>query len=165
MIDFFEMHRNIFGVCPQCKGLFRLSDSRVFLKTKPTPDWMDNLDKKNACLDRMEERIAEQEAELRAKAQERGRLQAQRTINKLDPIFHPMRLNPDDAKVIFHPVDFVVFDGMKLTKSAKRILLLDKATREVQQRALQRSIEKTIEKGNLDWETLRVNEDGKIERD
>ena len=39
-----------------------------------------------------------------------------------------VKTNPDDAKVIFHPVDFVVFNGMKAGSNGdalKSIILLD----------------------------------------
>jgi predicted Holliday junction resolvase-like endonuclease len=157
IMDYFEMHRSLFGLCPKCHNLFRLSESRVFLKTKPTPDWMDSLQRKSGCLDRLQERLQQEEGALREEAREKGRQQAQRLIKKVDPIFRPQGLNPDDAKD-------VVFDGMKLADHTKRIVLLDRQTKEHQQKALQKSIEKTIEKGRFDWETLSVREDGSIEK-
>jgi predicted Holliday junction resolvase-like endonuclease len=48
---------------------------------------------------------------------------------------------PDDAKIIFHPIDYVVFDGMK-KESIKNIILLDRQEKGTDHRALQRSIEK-----------------------
>ena len=48
------------------------------------------------------------------------------SCQKIDPVFTPRRLNPDDAKVLFHPIDFVVFDGMKNADQVKRIVLLDR---------------------------------------
>lgn len=34
-------------------------------------------------------------------------------MKQVDKVIHPQKLNPDDAKVIFHPVDYAVFNGMK----------------------------------------------------
>ncbi len=76
-------------------------------------------------------------------------------------LFTPHKLNPDDAKVIFHPIDYVVFDGMK-KESIKNIILLDGEEKRTDHRILQKSIEKAVERENYEWQTLRVQEDGKI---
>ncbi len=80
---------------------------------------------------------------------------------KIDPIFTPRKLNPDDAKVIFHPIDYIVFNGMK-ENSLKNIVLLDREAKISEHRKIQRSIEKVIGTGNYEWQTLRVMDDGKI---
>ena len=83
-------------------------------------------------------------------------------MKKIDPIFSPRKLNPDDAKVIFHPIDYIVFNGMKAPEPIKNIILLDRQAKDGNHRALQRSIEKVVEKENYEWQTLRILEDGKI---
>ena len=35
ILKFFNIQRQIFGVCPECMEFIRLSDSRVFQRTKP----------------------------------------------------------------------------------------------------------------------------------
>ena len=44
ILKFFNVQRQIFGICPRCREFIRLSDCRVFLRTKPRTDWMDTLD-------------------------------------------------------------------------------------------------------------------------
>jgi predicted Holliday junction resolvase-like endonuclease len=163
IVTFFGLQRQIFGVCPECEQFFRLSETRVYLRKKPQPDWMDKLNGESRKLDAAEERIDEQESQLRDKAREKGRRTAQARVKKIDRVFTPLHLNPDDAKVIFHPIDYVVFDGMKEADKMRGIVLLDREEKDREHRALQRSIERTVETGNYDWETLRVREDGKIE--
>ena len=51
---------------------------------------------------------------------------------------------------------------MKDSDSIKGILLLDREAKDGNHRAIQRSIEKVVEHENYDWQTLRVQEDGKI---
>ena len=163
IFDYFGLQRSIFGLCPKCGEIFRLSDCKVFLKEKPTLDWKDKLDSSIERLDAAEERLSAREQELRDRAREIGRVQALKAVARVDPVFRPKRLNPDDAKVLFHPIDFVVFDGMKTEDSISRIVLLDREAKDREQRPLQRSIERTIEKGNYEWQTLLVKEDGTIE--
>jgi len=64
--------------------------------------------------------------------------------------------------VIFHPIDYIVFKGMKDSDSIKRILLLDREAKEGNHRAIQKSIEKVVEHENYEWQILRIQEDGKI---
>ena len=162
MVKFFALQRQVFGICPCCGQFFRLSDCTVFLKRRPVTDWMDELEKKQLRIDRGYEKLAEIQHELREAAREKGRRLARKTIRKVDPIFTPRRLDPDDAKVLFHPVDYIVFDGMKNKKAIRRIVLLDREARNKQHRTLQRSIEKTLERENYEWATVQIGDDGSV---
>lgn len=164
IIEFFTLQRQIFGICPECDEFFRLSDCRIFLKRKPAPDWIDKINAEIDRLDRIEEKLEEEKEKLQEKAREKGRERAQKVVRKIDPVFTPRKLNPDDAKVIFHPIDYIVFNGMK-ENSLRNITLLDRETSDPQHRSIQRSIEKVIEKGNYEWQTLRVLENGKIKEE
>ena len=162
MVKFFSLQRQIFGICPNCSDFFRLSDTNVFLKTEPVPDWMDRIDKEKERLTELEEKLEEKKEELQERAREKGRKQAQKAIKKIDPVFAPRKLNADDAKVIFHPIDYIVFRGMKDSGSIKGILLVDREAKDGNHRAVQKSIEQVVERENYEWQTLRVQEDGKI---
>jgi predicted Holliday junction resolvase-like endonuclease len=84
-------------------------------------------------------------------------------VKKIDKIFQPLKLNPDDSKVIFHPVDYIVFNGMKAGQM-KNLILLDKAKGNKGKR-LQESIQKVVEKRNYEWITLRVEDNGNIKQE
>jgi hypothetical protein len=65
--------------------------------------------------------------------------------------------------VIFHPIDFIVFNGLtKTPEKIKNILLLDKAAKTSLDKTLQKSIEKAVSKGRYEWLTLRVEHKGEI---
>ena len=162
IVKLFSLQRQIFGVCPKCNNFFRLSGCRMFLKKKPIPDWMDKIIQEYKKLENLQEKLDEKEEEVREKAREKGRRETQRIIRKVDHVFCPHKLNPDDAKVIFHPIDYIVFNGMKGPGSIKNIVLLDRQAKEIGHRAIQRSIERVVERENYEWQTLRVQEDGKI---
>ncbi len=163
ILTFFDLHRQIFGICPnpECSEFFRLSDCRVFLKKEPELDWMDKIDKEQSRLDKFEEKLGDIEQDLREKAREKGRRLAQAAVREIDPIFTPRKLNPDDAKVIFHPIDYVVFNGLKAAP-LKNIVLLDRQAEGAVHRRLQESIERVIDRENYEWQTLRVQDNGKI---
>jgi len=123
---------------------------------------MDRIDKEKERLTELEEKLEEKKEELQERAREKGRKQAQKAIKKIDPVFAPRKLNADDAKVIFHPIDYIVFRGMKDSGSIKGILLVDREAKDGNHRAVQKSIEQVVERENYEWQTLRVQEDGKI---
>jgi predicted Holliday junction resolvase-like endonuclease len=123
---------------------------------------MDILDSKDNRLNRKEETIDEIEETLREKAREAGRRMARRAVRRIDPIFAPRHLNADDAKVLFHPVDYVVFRGMKESGNVREIVFLDRNAEAAKRRRVQKSIEKVVEAGKYDWLTVRVRDDGTI---
>jgi predicted Holliday junction resolvase-like endonuclease len=164
MIDISKLltiQRRIFGICPNCNDFFRLSDCKIYTKKKPLLDWKDKIERENEKIDSLEEKIIEMKKELQEKAREKGRRMANRVVKKIDPIFFPRKLNPDDAKVLFHPIDYIVFNGMK-SKDLKNLILLDRVTRESAHKKIQRSIEKTIDHERYEWLTIRVKDDGKV---
>jgi predicted Holliday junction resolvase-like endonuclease len=128
---------------------------------------MDELIEMDEALDDLEGNISESEEQIRIEARARGRRAAQRMIRKIDPIFAPLRLHADDAKVLCHPVDYVVFKGMNSTpeKLTTGITLIDRQRSDANGRQLQRSIEKTIEREQYEWITLRIAADGSMQQE
>src|SRR5579863_2987469 len=166
-VEFYSTLRNIFVVCPCCGQFFRLSDCHIFLQGKPRKDWKEKLEEGDSALDGLEANIDENERAMRLEAAAKGRRAAQRTIRKLDRIFAPLHLHADDAKVLCHPIDYVVFDGMNSSEDGivKSIVLLDRKSNDPHRRQLQTSIERSVGRGNYDWVTLRVEADGTVKQD
>jgi len=165
LFEFYASLRQLFLLCPSCGNLHRLSDCKLFQKTKPTIDWKDKLDRDIRRLERSEQTILEKIAFTREASRLVGRKAADKAIRKIDPIFSPLKLNCNDSKVIFHPVDFIVFHGMNNNYNPceiTEVVLLDKAKKIGEPLVVQKSIEKVIDKGNYEWVTLRVEQNGQI---
>jgi predicted Holliday junction resolvase-like endonuclease len=163
LIKFFQLQREIFGVCPYSGNVFRLSECHIYVKRKPQLDWLQQIEKAQLKISNLEDKLNDKEEEIREKARVAGRSEASKMIKKIDKIFNPLKLNPDDSKVIFHPIDFIVFNGMK-SGNMKSLVLLDKANNKTDKR-LQRSIKNVVEKGNYEWITLRVEENGSVKQE
>lgn len=161
-LKFLKLQRQIFGICPNSNELFRLSEARIFTKKASSKDWLDKIVEENKRLDKREESILAREYMLRERARQKGRKLAMKAAKKIDSVFTPLKLNPDDAKVIFHPVDFIVFNGMKEKEEVKNLIFLDRQEKHKDHRELQKSIEQTINKENYEWRTLRIEPDGSI---
>lgn len=165
IINFYSSLRQIFGVCPSCEEIFRLSDCKIFQKSKAEADWKESLDKEITRLENLEEKLIEKIEEAKILARESGRKEADKLIKKIDTIFGPNKLNPNDAKVVFHPVDFLVFNGMNSNKgdsAVKNLVFLDKDGKRGENAIVQKSIQKAVDSENYEWLTLRVEESGKI---
>lgn len=165
VIDFYSSLRQIFGVCDCCGEIFRVSDCKLYQKKKPAIDWKEKIDSEISRLDKLEEKLQEKIELAREAAREAGRKGADKLVKKIDPIFSPLKLNPNDAKVIFHPVDFIVFNGMNSNSgdtTIKNLVLLDKNNRKGEYQKIQSSIDKAVNKSNYEWLTLRVEENGTI---
>ncbi|MCW5827855.1 MAG: hypothetical protein KIT79_00935 [Deltaproteobacteria bacterium] len=162
-LKLFEMQRSIFGVCPNSGEIFRLSDCQIYIKSRPKADWLDRFEAEGAKVEAAQDRLDNDREKIKEAARIKGRQAAEKAIRAVDRIFRPKRLNPDDAKVIFHPIDFVVFDG-KTDKRVEKLILLDRRTRPSdEQRQAQKSVAQAVEKERYEWLTLRVGEDGTIE--
>ncbi|MBN8578425.1 MAG: hypothetical protein J0L66_15890 [Cytophagales bacterium] len=165
VLEFYSSLRLIFGVCPDCEEIFRVSDCKLYQKKRPGTDWKEKLENEIERLEILEEKLSEKIERAREAEREKGRREADKLIKKIDPIFRPLRLNPNDAKVIFHPVDFVVFNGMNNNfgdRTIKNLLLLDKDDKQGEFLKVQNSLNTAVDRGSYEWLTLRVDQDGEI---
>ncbi len=161
-VDFAQalsVQRNIIGICPICQTFFRLNECR-FIYKRGRKDWLARMYDLEKRLEETEVRLEEREREIREQAREQGRVHARRIIKKADPIFASLGLSVNDAKAIFHPISFVVFDGLDDYDDVDKLYLLDR--KRSRGRTLQKSIERCVSKKHYDWRTFRVSDDGKV---
>lgn len=158
---FFNLQRSIIGTCPWCREFFRLSDCR-FIAGRYRPDWLDSMMASERRLELAQDRVSEQEKKIRTLAREKGRSQARRAVRKVDGVFAPLGLCVDDAASLFHPVDFIVFDQISVSDKVRDIYLIDRKAKPARERALQRSIERCVEREKYEWRTFRVEVNGKV---
>lgn len=163
LLDFFSLERSIFGICPNGGHFFRLSDCKVYQKKKPEKDWFELMREKETNLGDYEGKTEERRNILRQRATERGAALGRKRANKLDPVFSRLKLNSADAKVIFHPIDYIVFDGMNGNGCrTKRVVLLDRIAKDSAHGKVQKSIEAAVSRGRYEWKTMTIEDSGKI---
>jgi predicted Holliday junction resolvase-like endonuclease len=149
--------RRIYGFCPCCDEVFRLSEVDVFTKTAPSRTEFDRLD---AAVERFDQR---QDA-IRADAREKGQRAALRRLRRLAPLFPARDVRLHEVKVLFHPVEFVAFRGLSDDRCSA-IVFVDRPAESSRRERLQQSLRRAIRAGNLEWQTLRVDADFKINRE
>lgn len=119
------------------------------------------IDKKRDGIKSRTSKLEEQRRELQAKA----RLLAERRelpklLNRVVPIFAKGKFDPRDVRTIFDSVEFVAFEGLNSDDGVQRVTLLHLGTNG----ALARSIEQTVARKSVGWNTIRIKDDGAIEQ-
>lgn len=158
-----EMKR-IYGICPCCDEPFRLSDATLFTKVAPPKTPFEKIDDAFARLERRIEIFEGEEEEMREKARRLGQLAARKRLREIAPFFAGRKIDPQDVKVLFHPVEYVVFRGMQSDRCAS-VDFIDHPPNNRERERVQRSLEKAITAGNLEWQTFRIDENGHIALD
>jgi predicted Holliday junction resolvase-like endonuclease len=151
----------ILGVCPCCGELFYLSEARPYLDGKRPHSMIDGLRVAERRLENAEQALNDAEQELRQKAALSGLRTAKKLLKNIDPVFSDAGYDPQDVKVIFNPVTYVVFEGMSKNK-LKTISLLAKEPEDKLTERVQSSIGKAIKSGNVEFKTLHVDREGKV---
>ena len=163
-IEVFQAFRRILCVCPCCGDIVRLSDLRLQYAGKTQKTWYDELADKRAAIERKTEKFAEKEADVRAKATEKGRKEAQEAMGRLiDTTFKKLHIDPYDLKPIMHPVDFVAFEGLKADTNVRRISFLSKPVKNPNLNLLREQVKKAVADRQYEWKTVRMTEEGKVE--
>ena len=161
-VDITQQANRILCQCPnpECGKISRFSEILVEPGKISKPTWLDD------------HKFADEKAELKKKATDKGRIQAEQDMknlikNSLIPTYQQMPYDPRDITVLSHPVDFVVFDGankvrMKEQDFVKEVLLLTKKTNNAYSQKLHKSIHDVIQNKEYEWKTAKVL-DGNIE--
>jgi len=165
-LTIFNEFQNVLVICPRCGEIHRLSELSLMYRGRIRHTWLDKLRGEEDKIARVEERFEEKRSEIRAIAQEKAYRKASRQIpmllKKCVPVIASHGYYPQDIKALFDPVDFVVFDGMNKRDMVKKVVLFDGPAHNRQREIIQKSIKKVIRKGNYKWQTVRLNDSGKI---
>jgi predicted Holliday junction resolvase-like endonuclease len=161
LVELFQDFKRIYGFCPCCGESFRLSDATLFHKAAPPRTPWDDLDSERERLERSERRLNDEMDGLRARAQRAGRIEMERRLKGLTSFFGRHDIALRDMKLLFHPVDYVVFRGLS-DGDCSAVEFLDGEPVSIPHERLQRSIEKTIDTGDYSWITMRIADDGGV---
>jgi len=162
LLSSFHAFHRVLVLCPHCGEIYRLSELKLSYRGRVKRTWIDALWEKEEQMDRAEERFEEKRDEIRAKAQEKGYKQVPKLLRKCTPVVCAHGYYPQDLKALFDPVDFVIFDGLKQKEKVTQVVFFDGPAHDKQRERIQKSIKKVIRKGNYEWETVKLDENGKL---
>lgn len=161
VVRLFQDFQKIYGLCPCCGEPFRLSEAALFHRAEPPSTVWDELKEERGRVARAWERFEEQKTTLQEEAREAGRQLRDRRLRRLTAFFRKRKIALADLKLIFHPVDYVVFRGLRKQHCAAVEFIDRKASSKAHER-LQRSIKRACKAGNVDWVTLRIDDAGRV---
>lgn len=162
LFEEYQLFRKILVVCPCCGEIHRVSDLRLKSKAKAQKTWLDEYEDKSNKLTEKELAFEEKERELRDAAVEKGRKIAEKAFKKaLCPSLKKLKLDPYDVKPIFHPIDFIAFNGMNAQDEVSDITLLAREQC-VLLDPIRKHIKKAICEFKYDWQVARIDDTGNI---
>lgn len=167
--------QGVLGICPCCGEIFRLIEGKfVFPQRQPkTCDYLELVasekrlsaaeERLQAARDRFDQKLQEQSARLAGQ----GRRLAKRRLKKIDPTFSGEDVDPQGVKAIFHPVEYIIFHGLGSYAGVDVIEFVSRSPSHKTQEALVRSIDNVVRAGDVEFEILRMRDDGsfEVERD
>jgi predicted Holliday junction resolvase-like endonuclease len=160
-VGLFHDFQRIHGFCPCCGAPFRLNDATLYYKAAPPKTPWDSLEAAWQRLQEAEDRFLQDESRLREKATVAGRLEADRRLEAITVFFKSHDIAIGDIKLLFHPVDYVLFRGLS-AGGCTSIEFIDREPISRTHERLQRSIETTIKAGHVSSLTARIRDDGRV---
>ena len=162
--------QEVLAICPCCGEIIRLAEGKfIFARTRPRSCEYLNLIATEKTLQGQEDRLTDAEesfrevlANRRKDLREQGRSLAKKKLRKIDPTFSGTKVDPQDVKLIFDPVEYVVFHGLN-SEGVDLIEFISRSPVNKMQEIVTSSIVSTISRGNVEFETLSMRDDGSFE--
>jgi predicted Holliday junction resolvase-like endonuclease len=159
MMGFFETGQEIYGECPCCGDIFRVSEIRVFYGKKPPKDWLDRLEEKGSQLDEDRKQFEQDRDKIVSNAIERSRvIYIGKTLEHIAPIFPQVEHHPRDVRGLFDPIDYVAFNGMFEKKSIDSISFIEIKTGKSKLTPIQRKIRDAVEDQRVEWKMYNITD-------
>jgi len=163
--------QEVLATCPCCGKIFRLVEGKFIFPQKQPRDceYLDLIaleervsetdERLTSAEDRFEEKLEAQRQEL----VEKGRRLAKKRLKKIDPVFSAKDIDPQEVKVIFNPVEYLIFHGLKSEKGVQLIEFVSRSPESRSEEATVESIERTIRNRDVEFETLHLRDDASFE--
>lgn len=164
LVELLNELKRIYVICPCCGEPFRLSETTLYTRAAPPKTVFEQMEDARLRLERRIEKFDADEEEIRDEAKRLGQLEARRRLREIAPFFVARRIDPHDVKLLFHPVEYIVFRGMQTDRCASVDFIDHPATNQERER-IHRSLDSAIRAGNLEWQTFRIAEDGHVALD
>jgi predicted Holliday junction resolvase-like endonuclease len=161
LVESFQNLRTILCICPCCGELVKASELHISSHGKAPKTWLDEYETKLHRLEKREKDFEENMAEVKQAAIERGRRKVvERACSCLDSSIACFNYDPYDIKALFHPVDFVVFNGLNAGDGLEDITFL---ARPRHGDVVQKSVAEAVKDGSYGWKVARVSDEGGVE--
>lgn len=159
MMAFFETGQEIYGVCPCCEEIFRVSEMQIFYGKKPPRDWLERLREKGSQLDEERKQFEQDRNKIVSDAIKRSLVvHIGKTLEHIAPIIPQLGHHPRDVRGIFDPVDYVAFNGMFEKKSIDSISFIEIKTGKSRLTPIERKIRDAVKDQRVEWKMYNITE-------
>jgi len=154
-------------VCPCCGNVFRVVEGELLFRSQPVggTDYDGLLREERAAhgayesIEAAEFRFQDYLSRQRERRLEAGRRKARKRIASLSLLFSDLDVDPKDVRVVFDPVDFIVFRGLAVGQMQAIELVARKPDSLQGEKRLQ-EMEQVIKKRSVFFEVLRLDSAG-----
>ena len=160
-VEAFTGFQRLYGLCPCCGELFRLSEAAIFVSTPPPKTDFDKLREEEDKLEAAMSRFEGIEEGVREGARAKGKAAAKSRLAAIAPFFTAKKIDPNDVKVLFDPILYLVFQGMT-DGACKQLQFVDPPPDTPERVKLHRTLTSALRAGSVEWRTLEVQDDGRI---
>jgi predicted Holliday junction resolvase-like endonuclease len=167
LLETFHAFRGVLVICPCCKEIVHLAELRFQYVGAFEETFLDRLRveekkllQKDYRMRKKEVQFDLQEKALRNAAIEKGRKAADERIYEIEPALKKINFHPRDIKVVAHPIDMIVFDGLS-GGGLKNIILVNRCSKR-NKKDFCKHLEKVLEEKRYWWETVTIKEDGSV---
>ncbi|MEM2112334.1 MAG: Holliday junction resolvase-like protein [Candidatus Bathyarchaeia archaeon] len=150
LIDYLKAQSEIYCECPFCKELFRLNEARLTFGKRAKKDLLDRIRsmREDFELKLLQER---EDAKKRSRAVSKGLM-----LEHICPYLPSFAHHPRDARFLGDPIDFVVFNGLFPKREVTELTIAEVKSGGAQLNEVEKSIEKTIRKGRVNFEVIHL---------
>ncbi len=182
---YYKEQQYVFGVCPCCQKIFRLSDCGIHFKGKKFAlKQLDQAIELRDIVEHKEEKLMEKEGKvddtredieaiedeyenqvqpiIEKKYKVEGRRQALDRIKKVDKIFTKRNIDQRDVRLLFDPVEYIVFRGLTNGTGVSKVSFVGKAPQNKRQEKIIDTLHKSIKKGNYEFTLIRIDDNGQV---
>jgi len=161
LLEAFTGFQRLYGICPCCGELFRLSEAAIFVSTPPPKTEFDMLQEDDDKLQAAIARFEDGEERVRESARTKGQAAAKSRLATIAPFFITKGIDPNDVKVLFDPILYLVFEGMT-DGACTQLQFVDTPPETPEREKVHRTLATALRAGNVEWRTLEVLDDGRI---
>lgn len=161
LVDTLNGLKAVYAVCPCCGDPIRLADADLFTKARAPKTRFDELEEEASRIAAQLDRYEASRERIEEAARRRGRETARQRLAEIAPFFTIRRIVPNDVKVLFDPVDYVVFNGLDAGRCGS-VVLVDHPADSSSRERVQLSIERAVKEGNVEWQTFQISDEGRV---
>lgn len=144
--------------CPSCDESFALKDAGLFFGEDLTKEALAICDRRLAEIKAERARLKALKASIPARSQTGARTTNLGFIyERLAPTLEGFKLEPNDCRSLFDPIDYVVFDGLTKTGRVRSIVFMDVKSGDARLSAKQKTIKQVVDDGRVAFQTYEAS--------